>query len=64
MEQYFLFKEFVYKMKLNELAKKTLEITVWDHDLGKQNDYMSSDSELVVLTYDPKVPKHKNEVLF
>ncbi|CAH1802389.1 unnamed protein product [Owenia fusiformis] len=32
--------EFVYEIKHNELAKKTLEVTVWDHDLGKANDYI------------------------
>ncbi|XP_071502025.1 rabphilin-3A-like [Diadema antillarum] len=32
--------EFYYEVKHNELAKKTLEITVWDKDLGKANDYI------------------------
>ncbi|XP_064612197.1 rabphilin-3A-like isoform X2 [Liolophura sinensis] len=31
--------EFVYEIKQNELAKKTLEITVWDKDIGK-NDFI------------------------
>jgi hypothetical protein len=32
-------KEFVYDMTPSDLAKKSLEITVWDHDLGR-NDYI------------------------
>ncbi|XP_071181463.1 rabphilin-3A-like isoform X2 [Mytilus galloprovincialis] len=32
--------EFVYEIKHNELAKKTLEITVWDRDIGKTNDFV------------------------
>ncbi|XP_070571485.1 double C2-like domain-containing protein beta isoform X3 [Ptychodera flava] len=32
--------EFTYDVKLNELAKKTLEVTVWDKDIGKSNDYI------------------------
>ncbi|XP_071848646.1 double C2-like domain-containing protein beta isoform X3 [Apostichopus japonicus] len=31
--------DFYYDVKHNELAKKTLEITVWDKDIGK-NDYI------------------------
>jgi hypothetical protein len=30
----------VYEIKHNELAKKTLEITVWDRDIGKANDFI------------------------
>jgi hypothetical protein len=32
--------EFTYDIALQDLAKKTLEVTVWDHDVGKQNDYI------------------------
>ena len=32
--------EFTYEIKHNELAKKTLEITVWDRDIGKANDFI------------------------
>ncbi|XP_070203973.1 rabphilin-3A-like [Littorina saxatilis] len=32
--------EFSYDIKHNELAKKTLEITVWDKDIGKANDFI------------------------
>ena len=32
--------EFTYEIKHNELAKKTLEITVWDKDIGKANDFI------------------------
>lgn len=31
--------EFIYQIKLSEVAKKTLEITVWDRDIGK-NDFI------------------------
>nr|KAI8753413.1 rabphilin-3A [Biomphalaria glabrata] len=32
--------EFTYEIRHNELAKKTLEITVWDKDIGKTNDFI------------------------
>ncbi|XP_071945819.1 rabphilin-3A-like isoform X3 [Antedon mediterranea] len=32
--------EFTYDVKDSELAKKTLEVTVWDQDFGKANDYI------------------------
>ncbi|XP_071790717.1 rabphilin-3A-like isoform X1 [Asterias amurensis] len=32
--------EFHYEVAHSDLAKKTLEITVWDKDLGKHNDYI------------------------
>ncbi|XP_077996408.1 rabphilin-3A-like [Glandiceps talaboti] len=32
--------EFSYDVRLSDLAKKTLEVTVWDKDLGKSNDYI------------------------
>ncbi|XP_024909226.1 rabphilin-3A-like isoform X2 [Cynoglossus semilaevis] len=32
--------EFAYDIKHSELAKKTLDITVWDYDIGKSNDYI------------------------
>uniref|UniRef100_M4A935 Double C2 domain alpha n=1 Tax=Xiphophorus maculatus TaxID=8083 RepID=M4A935_XIPMA len=32
--------EFSYDVSLSELAKKTLEVTVWDHDLGRSNDFI------------------------
>ncbi|XP_050408654.1 rabphilin-3A isoform X2 [Patella vulgata] len=32
--------EFVYEIKHNELPKKTLEVTVWDKDIGKANDFI------------------------
>ncbi|XP_060794784.1 double C2-like domain-containing protein alpha [Neoarius graeffei] len=32
--------EFFYEITLNELATKTLEVSVWDYDLGKSNDFI------------------------
>ena len=32
--------EFSYDIKHGELAKKTLDISVWDYDMGKSNDYI------------------------
>lgn len=35
-----LLQEFSYDIKYGELAKKTLEISVWDYDMGKSNDFI------------------------
>ncbi|CAI9607506.1 unnamed protein product [Staurois parvus] len=32
--------EFFYKIGLLELQKRSLEVTVWDYDLGKSNDFI------------------------
>uniref|UniRef100_A0A3B3YTG8 C2 domain-containing protein n=1 Tax=Poecilia mexicana TaxID=48701 RepID=A0A3B3YTG8_9TELE len=32
--------EFFYEISFTELASKTLEVTVWDYDLGKSNDFI------------------------
>ncbi|XP_067376186.1 rabphilin-3A-like isoform X1 [Channa argus] len=32
--------EFSFDIKHSELAKKTLDISVWDYDIGKANDYI------------------------
>lgn len=32
--------EFYYEIKHGELAKKTLDISVWDYDMGKSNDFI------------------------
>ncbi|XP_069786527.1 rabphilin-3A-like [Narcine bancroftii] len=34
--------EFFYDIKHSDLAKKTLELSVWDYDIGKTNDYIGS----------------------
>lgn len=36
----FIYQEFFYEITFSELAKKTLEVTVWDYDLGKSNDFI------------------------
>lgn len=35
-----LSQEFFYEMELSTLATKTLEVTVWDYDIGKSNDFI------------------------
>lgn len=37
---HFSLQEFSYEIKHAELAKKTLDISVWDYDIGKANDYI------------------------
>nr|XP_061807618.1 double C2-like domain-containing protein alpha [Nerophis lumbriciformis] len=32
--------EFFYEISFSELVTKTLEVTVWDYDLGKSNDFI------------------------
>uniref|UniRef100_UPI00358F928C double C2-like domain-containing protein beta isoform X2 n=1 Tax=Myxine glutinosa TaxID=7769 RepID=UPI00358F928C len=32
--------DFFYEIKHSELAKKTLDVTVWDYDMGKSNDFI------------------------
>ncbi|KAF5906864.1 rabphilin-3A-like isoform X1, partial [Clarias magur] len=32
--------EFTYEIKHSELAKKSLDISVWDYDMGKSNDFI------------------------
>ncbi|XP_023675261.2 double C2-like domain-containing protein beta isoform X3 [Paramormyrops kingsleyae] len=32
--------EFFYEIKYADLTKKTLEVTVWDYDIGKSNDFI------------------------
>lgn len=34
------FQEFSYDVKHGELAKKTLDLSVWDYDMGKSNDFI------------------------
>ncbi|KAM9541560.1 LOW QUALITY PROTEIN: double C2-like domain-containing protein alpha [Salvelinus alpinus] len=32
--------EFFYEISMSELSNKTLEVTVWDYDLGRSNDFI------------------------
>ncbi|MEJ1288619.1 hypothetical protein NN561_019652 [Cricetulus griseus] len=34
--------EFCYEIKHGDLAKKSLEVTVWDYDIGKSNDFIAN----------------------
>lgn len=36
---YFL-QEFFFDVKHSDLAKKQLDLSVWDYDIGKSNDYI------------------------
>lgn len=38
--------EFFYDIKHSDLAKKSLDISVWDYDIGKSNDYIGECSRL------------------
>ncbi|RXM33409.1 Double C2-like domain-containing protein beta [Acipenser ruthenus] len=38
--------EFFYEIKHCDLTKKTLEVTVWDYDIGKSNDFIVTIVEL------------------
>lgn len=37
--------EFFYEISLAELVHKTLEVTVWDYDLGRSNDFIGESKE-------------------
>lgn len=39
--------EFCYDIKYADLTKKTLEVTVWDYDIGKSNDFIGESLMLV-----------------
>lgn len=41
--------EFVFDTKMTELPKQALEITVWDKDYGKSNDYLGEFLKAVAL---------------
>ena len=34
----------MYEISHHELAKKSLELTVWDHDVGKSNDFIGKNN--------------------
>lgn len=40
MVSFLIGQEFFYKIGLLELQKRSLEVTVWDYDLGKSNDFI------------------------
>uniref|UniRef100_A0A8C1ZYX9 Double C2-like domains, alpha n=1 Tax=Cyprinus carpio TaxID=7962 RepID=A0A8C1ZYX9_CYPCA len=39
--------EFFYEISLSELVHKTLEVTVWDYDLGRSNDFIGESLQLL-----------------
>ena len=40
--------EFVYEITHHDLAKKSLELTVWDHDVGKSNDFIGKNPQVML----------------
>lgn len=54
--------EFFYDIKHSDLAKKSLDISVWDYDIGKSNDYIGECSPLPEQTPRPSLsPCHAGE---
>ena len=41
--------EFFYEISFSELSSKTLEVTVWDYDLGKSNDFIGEFLTLIAV---------------
>ena len=41
--------EFKYKLSQTELSSKALEVTVWDYDIGKQNDYIGNNYQIFTI---------------
>lgn len=37
--------DFFYEIEQSELGQKSLEITVWDYDIGKSNDFIGEKSK-------------------
>lgn len=52
--------EFFYDIKHSDLAKKSLDISVWDYDIGKSNDYIgecsSSRDSLFIWAPQKRIP--------
>lgn len=48
-----LLQEFFYDIKHSDLAKKSLDISVWDYDIGKSNDYIGELQVLVLRFWCP-----------
>lgn len=53
--------EFFYDIKHSDLAKKSLDISVWDYDIGKSNDYIGECSPLPEQT-PPSVPAREGSL--
>lgn len=51
-----MFQEFSYEIKHGELAKKTLEISVWDYDMGKSNDFIGRCGYSLAITRINNIP--------
>lgn len=59
------FQEFSYEIKHAELAKKTLDVSVWDYDMGKSNDFIGEKymTKKVSILKD-SLPKNENFLKF
>ena len=57
----FFIQEFTYKIPVNELATKTLHVSVWDHDVGRSNDFIGNDlnmSKVKFQSYPKSISEH------
>jgi hypothetical protein len=55
--------EFVFETKMTELPKQALEITVWDKDYGKSNDYLGESLTVTALCVYYKGRVHCNLIV-
>ena len=39
----------MYEIEHHDLAKKSLELTVWDYDVGKSNDFIGKHDRIMLL---------------
>uniref|UniRef100_A0A8C6GV27 Rabphilin-3A n=1 Tax=Mus spicilegus TaxID=10103 RepID=A0A8C6GV27_MUSSI len=56
--------EFFYDIKHSDLAKKSLDISVWDYDIGKSNDYIGECSSFQLLGLPPHMAFPEEDTLW
>lgn len=57
-----IFQEFGYEIKHSELAKKTLDVSVWDYDIGKSNDYIGKYLIRIASNINSRLTKHLSNI--